>query len=341
MDKSDLAFLLGQLFSEIEDVAVALDGEVAQVRMGGSEHSFRVEERGEFSASAASAEVAKAHQHHPGSPPVLLASPYVTEKAGRTLRAAGRCYADLAGNCFIRSGELLVLVEGQRRRAKPKLSMRAFRGAGVQIIFELLRDSRAASLPYRSLADRAGVSRGAVGYVLADLEELGFLEKGRGERRLTRRADLIDRWAVAFAEELRPKLARGRYAFESEDQRRAWQDVSVQDIGARWSGDAGADLLLGALKPQAFVLYASASRSEIVKATRLRPDPEGPVEVLDRFWQPTPGQDPPGSAHGGAAAHPLVVYADLLAGGDARSLGAARRIRSEMLLSGSYEETTE
>ena len=93
-------------------------------------------------------------------------------------------------------------------------------------------------------------------------------------------------------------------------------------------GEPAADRLTRYLKPGIITLYvrgAPRPLNEMVVRHRLRTDPAGPVEVLDAFWPADIAADQPG-----LAPTPLI-YADLLATGDARCIETAKLIYDDYL----------
>jgi hypothetical protein len=75
-------------------------------------------------------------------------------------------------------------------------------------------------------------------------------------------------------------------------------------------------------------LPMAAGMHDLVKRHRLRPDPEGPIQILEKFWQFAPvttSETPPG------VAPPLLVYADLLASRDPRNAEVAQMIKEKYL----------
>jgi hypothetical protein len=73
--------------------------------------------------------------------------------------------------------------------------------------------------------------------------------------------------------------------------------------------------LTGHLRPGTATFYGAKANRKLMVDQRLRPDPDGNVEILRRFWTfdgETRGQVPG-----------LLVYADLLAIGDARCMETA------------------
>lgn len=279
----------------------------------------------------------------------LLVSEHVTGGAGRLLRSKGACYLDAAGNCHLRQGPLLAFVRGQKtsEEASSERPIRAFNAAGLKLIFALLAREEAPGWTYRRLSKVAGVSRGAVGYVMEDLRRLGFLEEVQGKRRLCRKPELLERWTQRFAERLRPKLSRGRFRLAGGDTPGQWRQLKLDPEETRWGGEPAAGLLVGDLRPKRFTLYSRKKTSEVCQAFGMAPDEKGPIEVLDMFWDPgaledqapedrvledrvledqeEPAPGPPESAP------PLLVYADLIAGADPRGIDVARRLREKYL----------
>jgi hypothetical protein len=273
-----------------------------------------------------------------GAAAPLLVSERVTEGAADLLRAEGTCYLDTAGNCYLRGGSLLVFVRGQKPKKEfvSRRPNRAFEGAGLKLIFALLA-REAAGGTYRRLSDLVSISRGAVGYVMEDLRRLGFLEEVGGERRLRRRPELLKRWAGPFAERLRPRLLRGRFAFVEEKGRAEWRELALDPAETQWGGEPAAELLVGDLRPKRFSLYTRQETSKVCRELGLAPDEEGAVELLEMFWDPEVlgqfrGEGAPGEeGTPSRSVPPALAYGDLIARADSRAVEAARRVREEHL----------
>ena len=64
---------------------------------------------------------------------------------------------------------------------------------------------------------------------------------------------------------------------------------------------------------------------DLVIANRLKKDPHGNVEILERFW-------PPLNYFGeGETVHPILIYADLAAIGEQHTMETARMIYEQHL----------
>jgi len=64
-----------------------------------------------------------------------------------------------------------------------------------------------------------------------------------------------------------------------------WKDNPLDPTLAQWGGEFAAAKLTGYLKPGTVTLYADKNRlGELVIANRLKKDPQGNIEILERFW---------------------------------------------------------
>lgn len=279
---------------------------------------------------------------------LLLLSEHVTAGAGEFLRGEGISYLDASGNCFLKSGYLLLFIEGQRPKSRSQSksshskissdperkakSIRAFNPSGLKLIFALLVREDVVNWPYRDLAGLVDISRGTVGYVMRDLKELGFVEERKKKRHLRKREDLIDRWATGYTERLRSKLSRGRFQFLSERKSSDWESQLSNLQSTEWGGEPGADMLTGNFHPKLHTLYTREETSEVCRKLKVAPDPEGSLEILEMFWEPVMLQGKENSEDRIAHVPPLLIYADLIASADARARRIAKKIWNRYLL---------
>jgi hypothetical protein len=170
----------------------------------------------------------------------------------------------------------------------------------------------------------AGVAHGTVGWVMPDLQQLGYvhdLNGKRGTRRLFEPERLLGQWTDAYARALRPRTLLGRYHVPAME---GWKDWPLAEHGALWGGEPAAALLTDYLRPGELTLYAEklpgllAARQKFMKEPA--PGQAAIVEVRKRFW------NFPGDPQHVNLAPPLLVYADLLATGDARCIDTAKMI---------------
>jgi len=256
----------------------------------------------------------------------LLVTPYLAPELARQCQTMGLPFLDAAGNAFLKAEGLYVLVAGQKpdkallRIEKP---MRAFDRAGLRVVFVLLAAPDLMQAPYRDLAKAAGVALGTVGWILTDLREHGFLVDIDGERRWIDRQRAIQAWTTNFALRLRERLHVRRFVAKEDTW---WETAKPEAFGGCWGGEVAAAKLHGDLIPKTVTVYLPEDRKDFLAKHRLRADPQGPIEVLDVFWDfPHTPEVPEGIAP------TLLVHADLLTLGDPRTLEEARRIHDHYL----------
>jgi len=261
----------------------------------------------------------------------LFLSSYVTEGAGRVLRKEEINYLDRAGNCYLKSGSFLAFIEGQKapKDRRSNQPIRAFNASGLKLLFVLLAEKGAENWTYRKLAGVSGISRGTVGYVMKDLKRLGYIVEVDRERRLRNRRELIERWATEYTERLRPDLHRGRFRFLEKRSDTDWEGYLSNLSATMWGGEPAADILTRHFRPGMFTLYTKETKSTVGSQLNIAPDPEGPIELLEMFWDPEELEA--GSGVLGSIVPPVLVYADLLTSDNPRAREMASKIWSECL----------
>jgi hypothetical protein len=193
----------------------------------------------------------------------------------------------------------------------------------LQVLFTLLCNPQAVNRPYRELAEMAGVAHGTVGYVIPDMQQLGYVRDLKGQRstrRLFELERLLDEWATTYARVLRPRTLMGRYYIHTLE---GWKDWALAEHDALWGGPAAA-LLTDYLRPGVLTNYADklpgllAARHRFMKEPG--PDHSAVVEVRKRFW------NFPVDPEHKTLVPTVLVYADLLATGDARCIETAKML---------------
>lgn len=260
--------------------------------------------------------------------PCLLVTPYVTPPMAERLHAEGIQFLDTAGNAWLQQEQpryfIFVIGRKPERPAPAERPNKAFRAAGLKVIFPLLCQPAAPEATYREIADMAGVALGTVAQTLADLRRLGLLRKTRDGHGLRDRGKLIDMWVDAYARELRPRLKPRRYRVEDPDW---WKKKNILPEGVWLGGEAGAALLTKYLRPEVVTIYEDEGFKKIARQLRPVQDEYGNLEVLVAFWEFEPGEAIPGYR----IVPPLLVYADLVITADARNLETAKMIRERYL----------
>ena len=253
----------------------------------------------------------------------LLVTAYITPPMAERLREQRIAFLDTAGNAYLDRAPLLVWVKGQKPEARsvaPEVG-RAFQPTGLKVLFALLCNPDAVNLPYRQVAAMVNVAHGTVGWVMADLTQLGYLRESGGKRRMRRlfeRSRILPRWTEAYARALRPRTLIGRYYVPTIEN---WSDWALAEHGALWGGEPAAALLTRHLRPGELTIYADKLPGKLAGRQKFlqnpRPGHTAAVEVRKRFW--TFAGDPRHEQ----IVPPLLVYADLLATGDQRCIETA------------------
>ena len=303
----------------IEWEPVAHDGAHADARVrlryGGKAITYHVEAKRTLQPAVLGAALAQLKRL---PAPALLVTGYVNPRMAERLREQGVQFIDTAGNAWLDAPPLLVWVKGQRRPDTPKAGDalgRAFQPTGLQVLFALLCKPEIVDWPYRDIAKLADVAHGTVGWVMPELPRLGYVGTLKGRRRLLNGPRLLQQWVEAYARTLRPKLVLERWQADNLD----WTGkVDPTRYGLLLGGEPAARRLTRHLRPGTATFYGAKANRQLLIDQRLRPDPAGNVEILRQFWTfdgETAGQVPD-----------LLVYADLLAIGDARCLETAKEM---------------
>lgn len=254
-------------------------------------------------------------------PQGLLVTNYVTPAQAEKLIGLNAPFFDAAGNAFLYSEHLYVMIIGRRpveETVGKEKTGRAFSPSGLKLLFTLLCNPSLESEGYREIATAAGVSRGAVGWVMGDLESSGYLVRARGKnRRLINKKDLMKRWVEMYPLRLRPSLLIGRYKSKSSGW---WRELEAISGGALWGGEVAAAKLTRHLRPEVVTIYAPKNLPELQARFGLRHDPNGNVEILKKFWSFKDADATPDTVP------PLLVYANLMASGDDRNVETAEII---------------
>lgn len=265
------------------------------------------------------------------SRPGVLITPYVSREIASYCRDIGLQFIDTHGNAYLKGRGFLVYVAGERHDdgMRPGRSSGSTAGAaGLRVALALLSKSDMVAAPYREIASKAGVSLGAVSNAMEDLERRGIVIAGSSghRRQLLEPGRLLDEWTLNYPIQLRPKLNGRRFSVPDESW---WKDERLDGNDTVWGGEVAAEQFTRYLKPVTQTVYvAPAARSAwlktLVTTHRARPDSNGTLEVLDKFWGAGLEQ-----RHG--AAPFALVYADLLASLDPRAAETAQIMRKEWM----------
>lgn len=258
--------------------------------------------------------------------PLLLVAKYINGQMAEQLKQDGIEFIDTAGNAFINQPPLFIFVKGNRppEIVKPPPLKRIFRPAGLKMIYAFLCNPVLENKTYREIAAVTDVALGTVDWMMKELKELGYLlDMGKRGYRLIQKETLLQRWVAAYPEQLRPKLALGRFRGEYG----WWQQKTLDPLKAQWGGEVAAAKLTQYLQPEIVTIYTEPQQlNQLLIDNRLRKDPVGVVETLERFWKPAE------LWRYGDLVHPVLIYADLVATGNERNIETAKIIYDQHII---------
>ncbi len=261
--------------------------------------------------------------------PVLLFAPLVAPRIGEALRARGVQYVDLAGNCHVEAGGTQVAhVEGRKLRERFADPAQRRREGRFHVYFALAARPELVTATVREIARHAGAGKSTVDRTLVRLEEDGVVATTKGGRRIVRTDQLVERWVAGYVEYLRPRWMVSRYQPAEADPAELEKALSRALRGAVWGlgGGAAGWRLDHHYRGPDTVVHIAQSVPSLAAKVRALPAREGPLAVI---------RTPLALAFESAVeetVHPLLVYAELVASNDERSLEAAARIRERYKL---------
>lgn len=260
--------------------------------------------------------------------PGLLVTRHVAPPMAERLKQLDVPFLDTVGNAYLRTPKMLIYVTGRKPKqpAPTEHTVRAFRPTGLKVIFAILCVPELTQAPYRKVAAEAGVALGTVGWTFYDLRQLGYFRPTRRRGGIIEKRDqLIDAWVEAYPQQLRPRLRPRRFRVKEIDWWKT-EDLTKLDM---WLGqEPAAALLTRHLRPELITVYGDKHFDALARKIQPVKDDHGNLEVLQKFWNFKPAtawtKDYP-------VIPPLLIYADLVATGDARNLEAAKMIREQFI----------
>ena len=129
-------------------------------------------------------------EHHSAA----LVSACINPSQAEKLRELGIEFFDAAGNASFQQKGLHVFITGRKPQTTKTLGRpaRAFNPTGSRLLLALLCQPGLENQSYREMAKEAGISLGAVNWIINDLKSLGHLvDFGSRGRRLVKRKELL------------------------------------------------------------------------------------------------------------------------------------------------------
>lgn len=287
---------------------------------GKQETRFWAEIKNEFRARDLPAMLARAGKNKEAW---ILICQYIPGPLKEVLRHEGINYLEAAGNCFIRQTGLYFYINDQPVTAlrTPKEG-KLWKQAGLKFLFGVLQKPEWLNLPYRQVAELTGVALGNIGPFIDEMKKEGYLKQGMKEGVniwiLENKEALLKKWVELFVVVLRPKLRTGLFRFLNNKEQDAWMNLPDQDLF--WGGETGGARLTNYLVPEKYSIYTREDKMKLMKDLKLVPDPAGPVEMMEVFWNTD-------LDYKQGLVPPLLIYAELITSLDSRNRETAIRIK--------------
>ena len=267
---------------------------------------------------------------------ILLLAPHVREQQAPALELAGIDYLDLAGNAHLNAPGLFVHVQGRRPPKEHVTAPTRPHKGWVRTVMALLVRPDLADVPYRALADEAGVALGTAAKCMKDLALRGLVHDQQGKRTLPDRPALVALWVQAYLEALRPKLAERRFQIRVEEKPQTWARLRtvLGERGQPWA-------LTGADAAGRRDHYFRTEETEIYAPVRLFEDRDVQKALIAQpaarggnllvIEPPGPLAIPKTDTDGVPTAPGLLVYAELRYRGTGQALEAAELLLPQVL----------
>lgn len=248
----------------------------------------------------------------------IVIQPYINPRMAERYRERGVFYADLEGNAWIWTNSVKILVEGKRPSRETSSLARPgglSTPSELRLTFVLLNDPSVVVLGLRAQADRAGISLGAAQNANRRLRDRGVITR---DRELRRFEELTDDWLAGYSSRLLPKL-RAR-TVSGADPVDAVNAIRRHTLDLTPAGEAVSETMD---TQSSVTIYGTPPWTDLVQRLRLKPDPEGPITLRERFWNPE-------YVHVTDRGRRLLTCGEFLASTDERLRDSAPAIRQEL-----------
>ena len=274
-------------------------------------------------------------RRRPAKSKLILLADYVSPAHAQRLIETGIDYVDAAGNLLIhKPGRLYLLKSGARpTQLADQRPGRLFMSSGLQVLFVLLIEPGAASMPYRQLAWQSGVALGSVAIIMNELKRKGYLSRRQDGWSLTRRDELLELWVSGYSEQLRPKLVLGLFYAPEKDVADTLERLRTafrnRQLDYALTGGFAAYELTHHYQGEKLTVFVPELPPNILQQLRWLPSPKGPITVLRQFCPAIVWSKEDERRH--SLTHPLLAYAELLYQGGERQRETARIIYDQYL----------
>ncbi len=240
------------------------------------------------------------------------------------LRSLGINYIEISGNAFLSKGDIFLFIDTKKKvKLEDISSSAAFSKTGLKVIYQLLINPDSVNYTYRELGRLAGVSIDSISRVYRELVSDKYLVKvNQRKHKIIDLKRLFKDWVPLFNKTLRPKLKQRSFRFSKEENIHSLLDF---DFNGQIGGELAAERLSNYNIAERATIYVEGSFVDLAKDLRLRPDINGKIQMIEKFWN-----DSTINASNIFVGAPLV-YADLIANPNPRNFETAKIIYDEFV----------
>lgn len=256
---------------------------------------------------------------------LLVFASHIQPKVRKELKETGINYMDAAGNVFIQSDDIFILIEAKKPKDAPEtMKVQPFNKTGLKIVFQILNNENLINGTIRQIAARGDVSLDSVHKTIGGLKQAGYLVPLNSKTLAwNKKQELLEKWMAEYDTRLKPGLHIANFRFIKEEYFYNWKDLQFENGRTCWGAEPAGELLTGYLKPEVLTIYTNESKPDLIRQYRLVPDPKGYIKAYEKFWN----QD---DFHKDIAP-PLLVYTDLINTGNKRNLETAQKVYEQFL----------
>ncbi len=255
---------------------------------------------------------------------IVLLSSYIPEQIAKTLQGLPLNYMDAAGNAFIKTGDVFILLEGNKPvKVDQNETPKALSKTGIKVVFQFLNEPVLINDTIRNIAARTDVSLDTVHKTLQVLQQLKYIiPVGKNQWGWLNGKNLLEQWVNDYGAKLKPGLHFGNFRFVHENDFAKWRQIQFKRQTC-WGGEPAGDILTNYLKPETLTIYTNEAKMDLIKNYKMIPDPNGYIRVYQKFWSDKVTDN--------NTAPILIVYADLINTGNKRNIETAQKIYGKFL----------
>ncbi len=261
---------------------------------------------------------------------VVYIVPYMDRKARAICQEHHINYLDSTGNCRLIFDNFVAVVERDGvPPGRPLTLGRGFQANGIKLLHYFYERPELLQASYRDLSTATGISTGAISGILEDLRAEGLYENRKKGNRLRRGRFLVERWAYAYLDRIRPKLHRATLRELGDGALEEIEKTGKRD-GVAVGGQHAATTRSGYLISPDFVLYTDLRLAALFEDYHLAPvskkNEHHTYRDVYHVFPPLPERTVATNKPALPIVGDLIIYADLLGSHDARVVEAANHL---------------